>query len=273
MTVDLHIHTTKSDGLRTPEQTVLEAVSKKMKAIAITDHDITLGVEEAIKIAENYELKVIPGVEINSCWQGEEIHILGYYIDTSNDRLQSKLSIIRKSREERASRIICRLQELNYEISLEEVINLKGIGTIGRPHIARLLVRKGYFRNTNEAFDKLLSPGKAAYVDRLRLEPQEAIELIHNAKGLAVVAHPGLYDNAIDWGYFAELGLDGIEVYHSKHDYRKTEKYKDIATKFSLLETGGSDCHGIGTSSILNLLKLPYEIVDRLEAAKMDSLK
>lgn len=265
MAVDLHIHTTCSDGLRTPAETVKEALAKKMRAIAITDHDITTGIDLAISAAKGTELEIIPGVEINSVLDNEEIHILGYYINSESNSLQSELECIRKARQIRAENIIQKLQSLNYNISIEEVMDLSGNGAIGRPHIARTLVRKGYYMNTGEVFEKLLSQGCKAYVERYKISPFRAIEIIRDAGGIPVVAHPGIYKKEINWRQIVDHGLMGIEVFHTKHDTKTIKELLEIANKFGLLITGGTDCHGIGSSSLLGTIDIPYEIVLKLK--------
>jgi len=264
LTVDLHIHTTCSDGLRTPEETVKEALEKNIRAVAITDHDITTGIDLAIRAAKNTQLEIIPGVEINSVWDNEEVHILGYYIDVESNSLQSELEHIRQARQTRAENIIKKLQALNYDISIEDIINLYGNGAIGRPHIARALVRKGYYMNTGEVFDRLLARGGKAYVERYKISPFKAIEMIKDAGGIPVIAHPGIYKQEVNWRQIVEYGLMGIEVFHTKHDTKTTNELLKIANKFNLLITGGTDCHGIGSSSLLGTIDIPYEVVLRL---------
>ncbi len=270
MTVDLHIHTTCSDGLRTPEQTVEEAIRKGMRAIAITDHDITAGIDAAQKFAltcgsEGNSLEIISGVEINCYDDHEETHVLGYWIDVQSEVLQTKLAQIRIAREERVAKIIAKLQALRYEITYEQIYNMAHPGSIGRPHIARFLVRKGYFRSTAEAFDKLLSEGGKAYVERYKTSPVEAIQVILQAGGLPVIAHPGIYKQEVQWQRLIDHGLFGVEVYHTKHDFQDIKKYEAIAEHYQLLKTGGSDCHGIGSSSLLGTVDVPSDVVEHLK--------
>ena len=265
MTVDLHIHTTCSDGIRTPEQTVAEALQKGLKVISITDHDITTGVKRAEEAAKGSAIEIIPGVEINSFWGKQEIHILGYYIDIDCVHLQQQLEIIRLARENRARQMVEKLQTLQYQITFEEVKQFAGTGAIGRPHIARLLVRKSYFRKTDEVFQHLLSPGGKAYVEQQRISPIEAIAVVKQAGGIPVIAHPGIYHQEIDWEQLIQHGLAGVEVYHTKHTKKDIEIYEAIARQYNLLVTGGSDCHGVATSAIIGTLNIPIAIADRLK--------
>ncbi|OEH85894.1 hypothetical protein BHU72_03735 [Desulfuribacillus stibiiarsenatis] len=264
--IDLHIHTTSSDGTRTPKNTIIEAYEKKIQAISITDHDTTEGFSEAVTFAEEFNIELIPGVEISAFYGTQEIHILGYYIDVKNKPLQAELEVIKQSRSNRAIQMVTLLNKYNYDISIQEVMEEAKTGTIGRPHIARCLVQKGYYRSTDEVFHNLLSRGKKAYVERYKLSIQDAIELISSAGGISVVAHPGLYKSPLDWTQLIKYGISGVEAFHSKHDRATSKKYKDIATKHGLIVTSGSDCHGNGEASILGTTEGEYSIIENMKA-------
>lgn len=268
MSIDLHLHTIYSDGLRTPEETVIEAKEKNLRAIAITDHDTVAGVARAIDAARGTGLEVIPGVELSCVYKGKELHLLGYYFDLWNESLLMKLQEIRDARVKRAGTIIEKLKSLNYAISLDDFQEEIEKGTIGRLHIARHLVNKSYFHNTKQVFDKLLQSGQAAYVEREKLDVCEMIELILLADGIPVIAHPGIYDYDINWQELLNCGLMGIEAFHSKHSSKNSQYYSKIAEDHGFIITGGSDCHGIRAISSLGSLKLDYNIVERLKTIK-----
>jgi predicted metal-dependent phosphoesterase TrpH len=246
--IDLHVHTTFSDGTFTPQEVVRFAKEKGLFAISITDHDTTDGVKDAIEEGERLGLKVVSGVEISADFE-IEMHILGLFIDIDNEFLQQKLKMLEKFRKERNPQIIKKLRQMGYNISMEEVEKLALGEMIGRPHIAKVLVQKGYFSTTKEVFEKLLGFGKPAYVKKEKLKPQEAIEAIKKAGGLAILAHPHkyLYLEEGSENVFLELkeyGLDGIEVFHSDHNQIETSMLLEIAKKLDLAISGGSDFHG-----------------------------
>ncbi|WP_235857445.1 PHP domain-containing protein [Paenibacillus albiflavus] len=246
---DLHTHTTASDGMNSPSMNVQLAKEAGLAAIAITDHDTVSGVEEAMKEGERIGIRVVPGIEISTVACGQDIHVLGYFIDITDEVLLSRLAEIRDTRQLRNTMMIEKLQQLGMDITLEEVTELvsdiKQDGdTIGRPHIAQLLVKKGYVASVNEAFERLLGTGGAAYVNPPRISPQTAINWIHEAKGAAVLAHPGLYKNDELVIEIIGQGVDGIEVYHSDHSPRDEARYQQIAAQHNLIVTAGSDFHG-----------------------------
>ena len=273
--IDLHVHTTFSDGTFTPQEVVRFAKEKGLFAIAITDHDTTDGVKDAIEEGERLGLKVVSGVEISADFE-IEMHILGLFIDIDNEFLQQKLKMLEKFRKERNPQIIKKLRQMGYNISMEEVEKLALGEMIGRPHIAKVLVQKGYFSTTKEVFEKLLGFGKPAYVKKEKLKPQEAIEAIKKAGGLAILAHPHkyLYLEEGSENVFLELkeyGLDGIEVFHSDHNQIETSMLLEIAKKLDLAISGGSDFHGENKPEICigvgkGNLKIDDEIFYMLES-------
>ena len=244
MAVDLHIHSTFSDGTQSPEQIVQVALDKQLTAIAISDHDTISGVVPAQQAAANAELQVLPAVEISTTIDGRDVHILGYFIDLQHAGLLEKLQAIRSARQQRARQIADKLEKLGISIDFEKLLEEAGPDSIGRPHIARRLVREGYVRDAGEAFAQYLRRGGSAYVERYRLAPCEAIELVTAAGGLPVLAHPALDNAEQHVNSLMDCGLQGIEAYHTIHSPAQTRRYIAIAQEKGLLITGGSDSHG-----------------------------
>ncbi|MBC7288941.1 MAG: PHP domain-containing protein [Armatimonadetes bacterium] len=244
MAVDLHIHSTASDGSLQPQEIVDVAIAKGLYAIAITDHDTVAGVEPALRAAGSRGVHVLPGVEISVDFAETEIHILGYFIDLDHKPLLDAMEKVRRGRLYRAEEMVRRLQNLGVGITLEDVLEESGDGAIGRPHVARALVKVGAVSTPQEAFDRYLARGKPAYVPRYKLSPEEAVQLIIQAGGMPVFAHPGLArrDDMIDT--LIPAGLLGIEAYHTEHSAAETQKYINMARRRGLFITGGSDSHG-----------------------------
>lgn len=248
--LDLHLHTTHSDGSFTPAEVMSLAHKAGLTALAITDHDITTGIPEATSTEQQLGIEVIPGVEISSTLGDSELHILGYFLDWQDTQLNERLTTLRESRHRRNPKIIERLQALGIEITYDEVRALAGTDSVGRPHIARVLMEKNIVASAKEAFDQFLANGKPAYVPRDLPSPAEAIQWIKAAKGLAVLAHPTWVKTTE--GTLTDLvrqlkaaGLDGMEVHYSTHTARQTREYLSLAKQFGLLVTGGSDFHGL----------------------------
>jgi predicted metal-dependent phosphoesterase TrpH len=268
MKIDLHIHTTYSDGLLTPAQVVQKARQLNLRFIAITDHDTTEGIPEALEEAKkNNNLEVIPGIEINTDYKNEEVHILGYYVDYSGNYLKKALEHMQSSRLKRAKLITEKLNLLGLNINLEEVMNKASCPSIGRPHIAAALVEKGFSESLQDAFDKYLNRGRPAYVPRERLTPFEAVDLVLNSSGIPILAHPGLIKNQNIIGELIQYGIKGLEVYHKEHSRLQTKHYINVAKHHSLLMTGGSDCHG-REPLLLGTLDIPVEFVLKLKRKK-----
>jgi predicted metal-dependent phosphoesterase TrpH len=207
------------------------------------------GLEEALKAGWAVGITVVPGVEISSSEDGKDIHVLGYYMDVADPLFLSRLEELRNVREGRNDRMLERLRELGYAITLEEVLERRGQveqkdTTVGRPHIAQVLVDKGYAQSQQDAFNRLIGKGGAAFVSPKRISPETAIAWIHEAGGAAVLAHPGLYGNDVLVERLAGSGLDGIEADHSDHSPEEVEKYREIARRHGLIATAGSDYHG-----------------------------
>lgn len=241
---DLHIHTTFSDGSLTPNEIVKWASKKKVHAIAITDHDTVEGIKATIESAILYDIITIAGIEISCTMEEEEVHILGYFIDYEDNNLLNMTKLLKESRESRGEKIIEKLNYLGFEISLEDVYDISGTGVIGRPHIAKAMIKKEYVNTIEEAFGKYLNRNKPAYVERYKLSIEDGINLIHRAGGVAVIAHPGLVKSEKVIYEAIRLNVDGIEAIHSKHSEQDVIKYSEIGNKYNLIITGGSDFHG-----------------------------
>jgi predicted metal-dependent phosphoesterase TrpH len=267
--VDLHTHSTASDGLLTPTELARAAHATGLSTIALTDHETTDGVDEAQLVARTLGVEVIAGVEINSADELGAVHFLGYFVDGSDAALQEVLRKIRDARANRAREMLARLETLGMPLDWERVQTLAGKGaSIARPHIARALIEQGYVVSVSEAFEKHIGNGKPAYVDRFRLAPREAIARIHAAGGLIVLAHPAVSGTLDRIEALQELGLDGIEVYYAEHRPQDIVRLKAIAAERDLLMTGGSDFHGWndGVHANLGEVYVPPECADRLRA-------
>ena len=272
--LDLHLHTTHSDGSFTPTEVIDLAHKAGVTALAITDHDITTGILEATLAGQEHGIEVIPGIEISSILGDSELHILGYFLDYQDARLDERLARLRESRHRRNPKIIERLQAAGIAITYEEVRALAGTDSVGRPHIARVLMEKGVVASAKEAFDLWLADGRPAYVPRELPTPSDAMQWIREANGLPVLAHP-TWVKPTD-GTLTDLvrqlkadGLDGVEVHYSTHTPRQTREYLALAKQLDLLVTGGSDFHGLTKPDIdvgvgKGALHVPGSLLDKL---------
>ena len=266
--VDLHIHTTASDGRFTPEEIVRKAHEIGLTYIAITDHDSIQGVIPAQAAAACLPgITVIGGVEINTDIPSGELHILGYFCDCENLELKTALERLRNSRIERAKNMVEKLRNLGFKIDFQRVQELAGTGSIGRPHVARAMLEKGYINTFKEAFDKYISRGRPAYVERDKITPAEATRLIFKARGIPVLAHPFTSDNPE--ALIADLkiaGLMGIEVYYGSYLPEQIHTLLGWAARYDLVPTGGSDFHGLDhiTEPQLGTVEVPLESALRL---------
>lgn len=242
---DLHLHSTASDGLLAPAEIVAKAKSVSLEVIALTDHDTTAGLEEALAAGEYHSLRVLPGIELSTDWANEEIHILGYLLDCRNQALQALLAEIMGSRAERIQEMVSRLRDLGFDLTWQEVTAAAGgASSLGRPHVARVMIEKGYASTIKEVFTRWIGIGGKAYVPRYKLHPAQAIKIIQRAGGLAFLAHPGLIRQKNLLGQLAGFGLDGLEVYHPKHSPAQAKSFLKIAAAAGLYISGGSDFHG-----------------------------
>ena len=276
--VDLHVHTTVSDGTFSPGDIVRMAAKENLKAIAITDHDSVDGNQEAIDAGRQFGVEIIPGIEISAEFGPGTLHILGYYLDYTYGPLLEKMEFLDMARKRRNPRIIEQLQSMGADITYEELLEEAGAGVAGRPHIAQILLRKGFIASEQEAFDRYLAKGKPAYVDKERLSIKDSFELIKSAGGVPVLAHPVLMKVGNDTlrglvHEWKELGLSGIEVYSACQSPADELLYLDIAAEEGLVVTGGTDFHGknkpdirLGTGR--GNLCLSYEMVTALKAEK-----
>ncbi len=274
--VDLHVHTTFSDGTFIPRKVVKYAIKRGLKAIAITDHDTIDGNEEATAEGKIFGFEVIPGIEISVGSKYGSMHILGYYIDWRNELLRTRLREVAQFRRERNFTIIERLKALGMMVEYSEVKRIAEVGSIGRPHFAQLLLEKGYAKSIKEAFEKYLRRGAPAYVEKKRITPAEGISLIKKAGGVAVLAHPVSLEisnpkeleNVLK--ELIDLGIEGIEVYYSTHTPEETAKFKKLAERHGLLITGGTDFHGEAKPEIeigvgMGNMKVEYSVVEDLK--------
>ena len=248
--VDLHLHTTASDGILTPRQLVDQIATTSLRTIAITDHDSTDGLHEAIAASESHlQLTVIPGIELGTADDDSELHLLGYFLDTENAELQAKLEQFRTERVDAARAMVDRLEELKRPVSWDRVVEMAG-GSVGRPHIGRAMVEAGHVKTVAEAFDRFIGEKGIARVPRPKLHPVEALEMIHRAGGVGAIAHPRTV-NKLDHlvKQLVDAGLVGIEVYAEKYASERRDSFLDIATRYELVPCGGTDYHALGSEN------------------------
>jgi len=276
--IDLHLHTTASDGRFTPAELVARLAALGLEVIALTDHDTVAGVAAALEAAKAFpKLTVIPGVEINTDVDHGEAHLLGYFIDATDKNLLDSLEKLRDSRETRAKRMVAKLSGLGVDISWQRVQELAGSATIGRPHIAGALLEKGYIGSFSEAFDKYIGRDGPAYVEREKLTQEEAVNLVAGAGGLAVLAHPytvGEVEPMVK--RLKKVGLVGLEAYYKDYSPARVGELVGLARRYGLLATGGSDYHGIDadTEVLPGKVDIPREVADELFAlARSKGLK
>ncbi len=276
--VDLHIHSTASDGRFSPEEIVRKAAELGLAVIALADHDSVDGIVPALEAAKAFPwLKVIPCVEISTDTSDGEVHVLGYFIDYTNHELRVALEGFRSSRRRRAQGMIAKLADLGIHVEWQRVQEITGGNSIGRPHIAQAMLEKGYITSLREAFTKYIGQGGPAYVEREKMTPVEAVERIVRANGLPVLAHPFTTNNPETMVVELEAaGLVGIEAY--SHDYTDDESNRliSLANKHNLIVSGGSDYHGLDADNeaMLGSLDVPMESAERLMAlAEQRALK
>ncbi len=265
--VDLHTHTTYSDGILSPAELLQKANELGLKVIGITDHDSVNGIEESIEIGRDLGIEVVPGVELSTTIDDREYHILGYLFDHRDENLLQHLSSFRKERVRRAERIVKKLNHINVPLKIESVLEKAGGGAVGRPHIALALVEEGYIQTYDEAFAKYIGYGCPAYERKVPFSPEDAISLISSSGGLSFLAHPGKHTSDAVLPRLIKGGLDGIEVIHPSHSSKEISYYRGIVAQYFLLESGGSDFHGGGRDSngILGACDVPMGWVEEMK--------
>jgi predicted metal-dependent phosphoesterase TrpH len=243
-TVDLHCHTTASDGALSPRELLLRAKKAGLTTVGITDHDHVGAVDEATHAGRELGITVVPGVELSTNFHGIEIHLLGYFVNHRNPALVQHLAFLRAERLKRAERIIGKLNDLRIPLRLESVLEQAGEGSVGRPHIASALVEEGLTETYHEAFLKYIGAGKPAYEQHYQVSPQQAAQVIASAGGLSFIAHPGKTLDEQTLLALLRSGIDGIEVIHPSHTPERVAYYRGIVSEYFLLASGGSDFHG-----------------------------
>jgi len=272
---DLHVHTNVSDSTFSPEKVVRYAKMQGLDAIAITDHDTCAAIAPAIIAAKGADIEIIPGVELTAEMGDDEIHILGYFIDWQDGLFIKKLKELCRVRKERAREILKRLNEQGIDLKYEDLLEIAGpdLYSLGRLHIANLLYKKGKVACVKEAFTKYIGNNSPAYVKKFKLSPKEAVDMIKDAGGVSVLAHPKTINTEASplkdtLKILINDGMQGIEVYHSDNNDRESSEFKKLADEYGLLITGGSDCHGLGKKDVLlGKVKVPYELVEKLKSA------
>lgn len=263
-TVDLHAHTTASDGTATPEQFVAAAVAAGLSAVAVTDHDTVGAVEEVTRRAAAHGLDVVAGVELSlHDDDGRELHVLGLHL-LRLDLVHDALASVRDARCSRAEEMVRKLNDLGVAVSMEAVLAEAAGGAVGRPHVARALVKAGHATALQQVFDRWLGAGKPAYVEKDRLTVADGIDLVHRAGGIAVFAHPGPDGTRARVAPLVDRGLDGLEVRHPSHGAEDIKRIRSLVDTFDLVASGGSDWHGAaGGPRTLGCMQVSPEWLDR----------
>jgi len=263
---DLHLHTNFSDGTFTPEELVQYAQKGGLACIAVTDHDTVEACARAAAACAAVNIEFVTGTELTAEHDDTELHVLGYFLDTQNKKLLEEIAKFQVVRQSRIHEMVARINDLGMPLEAESVFALANCKSPGRPHVARAMVKAGLVRNMDEAFELFLKKGRAAWVPKSKVSALEAIELVHQAGGLAVMAHPGLNRTDSIIPDLVAAGMDGIECFHTKHSTVMSERYLEIADKYKLLVTGGSDCHGFSKGRpLIGTVRLPYDHVQKMK--------
>ena len=273
--IDLHAHTSASDGTLSPKELVNLAKTEGIEALAITDHDTIEGLQEALDEGEKIGIEVIPGVEISIDHEPGSMHVLGLFLDINSDKLNDYLTKLQISRSSRNPQILEKLNDLGLTITMEEVQIISGGGQVGRPHIAAALLKNGHVSSNQQAFDKYLKKGASAYYERSRLTREEAVEMIHSAGGLVILAHPGtlrINGRAFNdlMSELKDVGFDGIEVFYNSHSQVDQDRLMKIIDEFGFQISGGTDFHGANKPSIklgigYGNMAIPYEVLQEMK--------
>jgi len=266
--VDLHMHSTASDGSLAPADVVALAHRNGAKIIALTDHDSIAGLPVALERAREAGIRVIPGIELSVTEQNMDVHLLAYGFDPTDARMLEAIARYRESRHERARKILTRLKGLGIRIPMEEIEEIARGGAIGRPHVAEALMTNGHVETFHEAFQRYLGHHAPAYVAKHTVSLEEAVEVVRDAGGVTVLAHPGTLNRDAWIPGLARRGLDGIEVWHSKHGPAEINRYREVARAHGLLMTGGSDFHGERTPDVsIGSVAVPEQVIADLDEA------
>ena len=265
---DLHIHSTFSDGLFSPQEILEKAKEVGLSCISVTDHDCVDAIPYLVEYASFYSIEIVSGVELTTELDNIEVHILGYLIEYHDKKFLERLRELCRAREERMCKMVEKLKNFGIKIDYQEVIDTKGEGSVGRLHLASILLKHGYVKSIPEAFQKYIGNHAPCYVGRFKLLPAEGIEMIKEVKGIPVLAHPYKINNDELIEYLISEGIEGIEVYHPDHLSSVIEHYLSLAKENSLLVTGGSDCHGIEGKRELGSIKISYAWVEEMKRRK-----
>jgi len=269
MFADLHLHTNFSDGTYTPEELVARAAQLELAAVALTDHDTVEGCARMSVAARSAGLEFIPATELTAEFDGVELHLLGYFVDTQNPKLLGEMARFQQVRQDRIREMVARLNRLDVPLRAEAVFALANCRSPGRPHVGRALVMGGFCATLDQAFDRFLKKNRPAWVPKFKISALDAIALIHQAGGLAVMAHPGLNRTDEIIPHLVGAKLDGLECFHTKHTAATSLHYVRLARQFDLAITGGSDCHGLSKGKpLIGTVKIPYEYVEQLKARR-----
>ena len=275
--IDLHTHSIFSDGTNTPAELVSMALERNLKAIALTDHDTVGGVAQLLEAADGSAIEAVPGIELSADCKRGTMHVLGYFIDHTCRALLEKIETVQQGRQLRNQEILKKLNKLGYVLMWSDVEKLAGSDVVGRPHFADALIENGHVKSRKSAFDLLLAKGRPAYAERERYSAKECIELIRNAGGIAVLAHPATLNLPPDQlkglvKGLTECGLGGIEVYYAEYNTENMKRFGEWAKEFGLVCTGGTDFHGANTPDLklgtgFGQLRVPDEALEHLKAA------
>ena len=275
--VDLHLHTTVSDGRLTPSELVKYTAEQGLEVIAVSDHDITDGLDEAYATAQEYpHMTIIPSIELSTDVPGDEVHMLGYFIDYEDNEFQAILNKFREGRLDRGELMVGKLAEYGMKIEWERVLEIAGEGSVGRPHVALALVEKGYFKEPKDAFDEYLCNGGLAYIERKKMTPVQGIQMLAKVGGAAVIAHPAQIVGLDDMlGELKEAGLAGIEVFYAGYSPDTISWLYEVSVKHNLVPCGGSDYHALGNTGeqVPGSMGPPMESVERLKRIAEDIRK
>ncbi|TRZ96414.1 PHP domain-containing protein [bacterium] len=267
--IDLHLHTSFSDGTLTPEELISLAAASGLSAIAVTDHDTVAGLSRSIESGREMDIEVLAGIELSAEYEGKELHILGYLVDYENKNLLKQLNILKENRIKRIYDMAEKLNGLGLRLSPQDIFAASLGSVVGRLHVARAMVQQGLVTSTQEAFQKYIGDNCPAYVLGFKFSPKEAIRLIKEIGGIPVLAHPYTVNNDAVLLKLIEDGLMGLEAYYPEHSQAMTNFYLNLAKENNLLVTGGSDFHGNSKPAVkMGCMKIPYCLVDTLRKAQ-----